>query len=278
MRNDIPPNLLSHLGRDVTTIAYLWRVIRADGFIACLTDLDVPLTVDGERYQPGGFTPTATTSSSDMSVATTQTDGLMDSDIFDENELRKGLWDRAEVQLLACNWERPQDGKFMLSRGYLGEFVRKGTRYAAELRSISENLQTATGVVIGPRCPHSVYDKKCNLKKADYQKTGSVAGVLARDVFIADQDFDDCSFGFIEWTSGENAGTSSAIKAVDGRKIIVQEATLFFIAQTDTFHIYPGCNKSPEMCFGRFNNMLYFAGFPNIPGRDALQNPGVSSE
>ncbi len=38
----------------------------------------------------------------------------------------------------------------------------------------------------------------------------------------------------------------------------------------DTFTIVAGCDKSRETCASKFNNILNFRGFPDVPGVDKL--------
>jgi uncharacterized phage protein (TIGR02218 family) len=42
----------------------------------------------------------------------------------------------------------------------------------------------------------------------------------------------------------------------------------FAIQVGDTFTYAPGCDKTRETCCNKFNNILNFRGFPDIPGMD----------
>ena len=42
------------------------------------------------------------------------------------------------------------------------------------------------------------------------------------------------------------------------------------IAVGDSFNIIAGCDKTVSICSERFNNIINFRGFPDIPGTDKL--------
>jgi hypothetical protein len=39
--------------------------------------------------------------------------------------------------------------------------------------------------------------------------------------------------------------------------------------------IAPGCDLRRDTCAGRFNNLLNFGGFPDIPGRNPFGGTGI---
>lgn len=78
--------------------------------------------------------------------------------------------------------------------------------------------------------------------------------------------------GIITWTSGNNNGVSMEIKSYNqGLGTIVLFLSMKGIIQVgDTFNYGPGCDKTRETCYFKFNNILNFRGEPDMPGMDAM--------
>lgn len=114
---------------------------------------------------------------------------------------------------------------------------------------------------------------------------GSVTTVTNRRDFKdstltdADAAFTDdwFKYGLLIWTTGANAGLESEIKTSvksDGR-LVLWRSMPYTIATSDEFVIEVGCDKAFSTCRDKFNNVVNFQAFPEVPGRDAmLQTPG----
>jgi uncharacterized phage protein (TIGR02218 family) len=82
--------------------------------------------------------------------------------------------------------------------------------------------------------------------------------------------------GTITWITGSNAGVSIELKTYDTNTstVVLWLGANFPIAPGDTFYYSPGCDKTRETCFKKFNNILNFRGEPDMPGLDqALSYP-----
>ncbi|MFN3616345.1 MAG: glycoside hydrolase TIM-barrel-like domain-containing protein, partial [Rubrimonas sp.] len=65
----LPPALQAHLDEGTTTLAWCWRIIRADGVTFGFTDHDRTLSFDGTEFEPeSGLTASEVRSGSDLSV------------------------------------------------------------------------------------------------------------------------------------------------------------------------------------------------------------------
>jgi uncharacterized phage protein (TIGR02218 family) len=103
--------LAAHLAGPVTTLATCWRITRADGVVFRFTDHDRGLVVEGEVYEASaGYSRTAISNDAGMGVDNLDVEGVFDSDAVTEEELRAGLFDRADVRIFLVNWADPSMG------------------------------------------------------------------------------------------------------------------------------------------------------------------------
>jgi len=71
--------------------------------------------------------------------------------------------------------------------------------------------------------------------------------------------------GKVTFTSGENSGLSMEVKAYAPGVISLMLPMPFEIVAGDTYAATAGCNRAFETCQQRFNNVVNFRGFPNLP-------------
>ena len=80
--------------------------------------------------------------------------------------------------------------------------------------------------------------------------------------------------GRLEVTSGPATGLWGMIKrdAYEGADRVLElwEPIRGKVSQGDTIQLIAGCDKRMETCRLKFNNLLNFQGFPDIPGEDWL--------
>jgi hypothetical protein len=77
----LAPALQAHLDEGTTTLAWCWRIARADGVTFGFTDHDRTLTFDGTDFEPeSGLTASEVRSGSDLSVDAQDAEGVLTSD------------------------------------------------------------------------------------------------------------------------------------------------------------------------------------------------------
>ena len=87
-------------------------------------------------------------------------------------------------------------------------------------------------------------------------------------------DFEEGWFlnGVCTWVTGANAGIDGLVRIdrLDGPDRVVElwQETRFSIALGDRLKLYAGCDKTSETCRLKFDNLLNFRGFPQMPGED----------
>ena len=101
----LDPALQAHLDEGTTTLAWCWRITRADGVTFGFTDHDRTLSFDGTDFEPeSGLTASEVRSGSDLSVDAQDAEGVLTSDRITETDILDGRWDNAEVEVWRVNW------------------------------------------------------------------------------------------------------------------------------------------------------------------------------
>ena len=279
----ISPELDAHLAQEVTTLARCWRIVRVDGTEFFFTTHDVDLSVDGNTYKSlTGFSATAIANNSDLSVDNLDVQGVFDDESITIEDLRAGLFDYADVYIFCVNWSDLTQGACKMRRGKLGEVTSspKQEWFKAELRGLNQLLQQKVGDLYGPECRVDLGSTQCGVDLAPLTSTAHVVSVTDASNFVIALDTsagdvtDDTwfQFGVLVWTSGNNSGRSSEIKAWDHTANTIQMYLgQGYIPQPgDTMSLTPGCDKSLTTCKVRFANLLNMRAESYLPGNDQV--------
>jgi hypothetical protein len=71
--------------------------------------------------------------------------------------------------------------------------------------------------------------------------------------------------GELKITGGDNNGQRRMILNLEDGIVTVAWPFTYDVELGDTYELYPGCDKKPETCKDKFNNLANFKGFPYIP-------------
>jgi uncharacterized phage protein (TIGR02218 family) len=276
----LSPALQAHLDDGTTTLAWCWRITRADGVTFGFTDHDRTLSFDGTAFEPeSGLTASEVRSGSDLSVDAQDAQGVLSSDRITETDILDGRWDNAAVEVWRVNWTDTSQ-RVLLRRGAIGQIRRGRAAFVAEVRSLAHVLGQTVGRTFQATCDAALGDARCgvDLEAPAFRGTGVVIDVLRDRSFTASGlgSFEAgwFAFGFVAWTSGANAGRRAEVLSHDlagGVAILtLLEAPVRPIAATDAFVVRAGCDKRIATCGAKFNNVANFRGFPHIPGQDAV--------
>jgi uncharacterized phage protein (TIGR02218 family) len=281
MRN-IPADLQTKLSSGTTTLAHLWRITRRDGAVFGFTDHDRDLIVGGLTYQAqSGFLAGAIEKSVGLSIDTASAEGALNADCITAEDLARGLWDGARVDLWRDDWTEP-DLRVHLFAGRLGEARRGETTFSAELRGLQAALNRPVGRVFSRFCDADVGDARCSVDLSDpaFRGAGVVVSVIDASTFTASglEAFADGLFsrGVLTW----EAGGAVAVSAHYAGAVATIELLAPWpgtITVGDEFVVTAGCDKRLATCRDRFANTINFRGFPHMPGDDAVQAGPVPS-
>lgn len=274
----LPAGLAAHLEGDATTVCHCWRVTRRDGAVVGFTEHDRDLVVAGSVYlAASGFAASDSEAGNGLSVDAGEVTGGFSADAIVEADVLAGRFDGARVETFLVNWAAPEE-HILLRVEEIGEVVRAGGAFRAELRRVTHRLGQAQGRVYSRRCDAAFGDSRCGVDASGpaYRAAGAVVAVLgeARLVVSGLDGFAAGAFrhGSLAFSSGGNAGGVADIEdhRREGAQVLV---SLWLpppvaVAAGDAFVATVGCDKSFSMCRSRFGNGVNFRGFPHMPGSD----------
>jgi uncharacterized phage protein (TIGR02218 family) len=263
-----------HLAAEVTTLATCYCITRVDGIELGFTDHDENLSVDGLIYDSiAGFTPTTTESKSDMSVDNMEIEGISFPSKITQSSLLAGIYDYAEVEIFLVNYEDLSAGKMILKRGKLGEVTLSKQMFRAEIRGLTQHLSQTIGAVYAPTCQAILGDSSCKINLATCTVKAQVTKAMNRQSFIAKSLTQKAGYftgGEVKFLSGDNLDSRMEVKEFADSLVTLVLPMGSVIEVGDIFSIVAGCDKLRETCISKFNNILNFRGFPDVPGVDRL--------
>lgn len=270
--------MTSFLGRELTSLAFCWRVERLDGVCLGFTSHDRDLVIGGLVYRAApGMLPSAVSVSDDFDASALDVSGALTGDSIRESDLSAGRWDRAAVSLFLVDWEDPDGARLALARGELGDVTVKANGFEAELRGPAALLERAVAEQTSPECRAELGDRRCRVDMAGRVRATRVAAAPEESVVILAEAYGAAlAFGRLRWIGGANSGLESLIAACDGAELILREPPPFPVEAGDLVEVREGCDKSFATCAGRFANAENFRGEPHLPGMDLLTRyPGA---
>jgi len=277
----IGANLLTHIQQEVTTLAVLWKLTRADTTVMGFTNHDRNITYGGVTYEADtGFAPTNIENKSDLTVDNLDVQTLIKSDSITEADIMAGLYDNARIDIWLVNYTNLTQGHLILAGDWcVGQIQMKDNQFIGEVRSMKQKLDRAIVERYSAECRAELGDTRCGVTLATYTYTGTVTSVVSTRSFIDTsraQATDLFAYGKLTWTTGNNTGRSVEIKSFTPASdtFLLYEAMPETIQVGDAYSAIYGCDKLKETCYGRFLNYWNFRGEPLVPTYDKiLQRP-----
>lgn len=278
-----------HVQSGATTLCRCWGIFRKDDVFQGFTDHDCDIVFDGLTFAAtSGMTPHAIESSTGLSVDNSLAIGVLSNGAINETDLKLGRYDGAGVKIWRVNWADFAARKLDFS-GEIGEIRLVGNRFEAELRGQAERLNIPTGRLFQKQCDASLGDGTCGVDLADenFSVEVTIDDVLGRSGFAFDEllNFEPGWFerGVIEFLDGVATGVTRGIKVdtfeTGNRRLVrVWDDLPVDIAAGTLVRLVAGCDKRWKTCAAKFDNILNFRGFPDIPGEDWLTKVPRSSD
>lgn len=273
---EISDTLAAKLASGVTTLCHVWRVQRGDGETFAFTDHDRPLTFGALIAEPlQGVAPGAIEKSIGLGVDTASIQGALSSDAISTEDLARGLWDGARVDIYRVDWSASDEHVHVFA-GRIGEVKRGEQAFEAELRGLQAPFNVPVGRVFSRFCDADLGDGRCgvDVDTESLRGEGVVSEVLGTHAFKATGlgDFADQWFsrGRIVWSEGGQS--EIATHRAEGAEATLEVLDAAPLAVGASFTIYAGCDKRLATCATKFANVINFRGFPHMPGNDAIQS------
>lgn len=272
--------LQAHLAGGVTTVCRVWAVARRDGVTMGFTDHDRDLSFDGVVFRAStGLTGRALEQTTGLAVDNAEAVGALSDDAIRESDIAAGLYDGAKVTSWLVNWA-DVTARRLVFRGSIGEIERQGPGFRAELRGLAEALNQPQGAVYQRPCSAVLGDKRCryDLAATGVAHEAEVIAVAGGTVLTLPDapSYPEGWFraGRVRVLDGAAAGAVGVVKrdhTVSGqRRVEVWEMLGAGFSPGDRVRLEPGCDKRLATCRDKFDNLVNFRGFPDIPGEDWL--------
>ncbi|MEX0348017.1 MAG: DUF2163 domain-containing protein [Paracoccaceae bacterium] len=270
----------NHLESGLTTLCRCWAILRKDGTRHGSTDHDCDLEFDGLLFRADtGLTASALQQGTGLSVDNSEAVGALSDASTRAKDIEAGRYDGAEVFAWLVNWAEPEM-RLMQFRGALGELRRAGGAFQAELRGLTDRLNRPIGRIYQKPCTAVLGDRRCgfDLNKPGYATELVVAETEEGTTFrwLELEGFSPGWFerGRLDVLDGAAKGLWGAVKIDrihDGyRQIELWEPLRAVVAPGNRVRLAAGCDKRMETCRLKFNNLLNFQGFPDLPNEDWL--------
>lgn len=275
----ISSELSDHLDQEVTTLCSCWKIVRKDGQTFFFTDHDNDVVFEGDTYEAeSSYDRTAIKSGSDFSVDNLDVAGILDSDKISDQELRAGLFNRADVYVFLINWQDPSQGALKVRRGWFGEVTLLSTgTFTTEIRGLAQALSHNFIEVYTAECRADFCDTRCSLNIADYEDDAVIETVTGRDSFTVTAAYVEPEQGItpgtVRFVDGENAGRVIEIigYTAASRTIDLFEGASYEITPGTNIVIAPGCDGSLERC-KFYDNVVNRRAEDYVPGNDEFMS------
>ncbi|KPP87240.1 MAG: protein of unknown function (DUF2163) [Rhodobacteraceae bacterium HLUCCA08] len=280
-------SLIDHLQSGATTVCRCWAVTRRDGWVRGFTDHDRDLSFEGVTFRAEtGLSARALVQATGLSVDNTEAMGALSDAAVTEADITAGRFDGAEVRAWLVNWADPAD-RMLRFAGTLGEMRRVGGAFHAELRGLTQALNRPQGRTYQTMCSAVLGDGACRFDtgRAGYFTQVAVEQVEEGRVLRWSEltTFEPSWFerGLFRVLSGAAEGLVSLVKRdrfVAGlREVELWEGLRADLVPGDLVRLEAGCDKRWTTCRAKFDNLLNFRGFPDIPGEDWLVSTPLSA-
>lgn len=270
----------AHVAQGLTTLCHCWAITRADGVRYGFTDHDCALSFEGVTFKADtGLSAMALQQSTGLSVDNTEAIGALSDAAIREDDIEAGRFDGAEVRAWLVNWA-DVSVRWLQFRGSLGEMRRNNGQFNAELRGLTDDLNRPLGRVIQKPCTAVLGDGDCafDLTEPGYFTDLAVEdmgdGRVYRWTNLTEFESEWFARGRMTVLDGAAEGLWGMIKRdwFDGSARVIElwEPIRGGVAVGDTVRLLAGCDKRFDTCRLKFNNLLNFQGFPDIPSEDWL--------
>jgi len=283
----VPTDLQTHYNLEATKLTILIKIVRRDTQTFGFTSHDKRLYYNGLWYETNESSPFMSDLKRDSGLApsNSEIDGSFSTDIT-ASDAEAELWSGAIVDVYRANWTDIGDGVKLLAHGELGEITHDGRKYKVEMMGRAHKLGRVVTRHYLPTCDADLGDARCGVDIEALAVNLTVTSVTDNRIFATDlgspATADYFTYGRVTWLTGLNADRQMEVKSqTEAGVFTLQLGMKRAITVGDTLRAYPGCNKLHKTgvaeylgdCKIKFDNVVNFRGFPEIPGIDKILKP-----
>ena len=251
------------------------RIVCTNGLTVRLTRYPVDLTMSNATvYQSGtGYDFTGYSATASMSPSAIDLEGFLGFAGVTRDAIASGVFDGARCYLFATSFLNPVEDYEPIVASIMGKTTLEDDKYRIEEMALIDALNQSVGKTYSAACPKTFGGQEyagCKINLAAITVTGTLSAVtsssIVRDATRAEA-VDYFAGGTLQFTSGLNAGLKPLeIKRheADGT-LETFEPFHYPPAIGDAYALIPGCRKRLVDCRDKWNNILNFGGFSNIP-------------
>ena len=250
------------------------RIVPVSGSPIYLTRHVRDLVMGGHTYlSASGYDFTGYSASANLSPAMVDVEGIAGLAGIGFDEITSGLFDNARCYLFATTWSVPVEDEEPIVASILGKTTLMDRRYRIEEMALIDALNQSAGKTYTAACPKTFGGQEyagCKVALGPLTVTGTLSAVTDRSIMrdsTRAEAADYFAYGTLQFTSGANAGLKpSEVKRheADGT-IEVFEPFYYLPVAGDAYTLIPGCRKRLEDCRDKWNNVVNFGGFSNVP-------------
>ena len=270
MRN-ISKNLKKSLKNDSLILKKFFKIKLRNESILAFTEFSDDVEFEGIKYKSFGIENKKYYNFSDITSDDTEIMAVIDGENIKKESILLNDFDNAKIDIFLVNVEHPEYGCIILSSGFIDSVKSIDDKIYFNIKGKLSLLEKTIGETFSPLCRAKFCDKKCSLNLSNYEFTGKVTSIVNYNVFytndneIKSKEKDYFKYGYVKFTTGNNAGRSMEIKQSELGNITLNMTLNKEININDDFIIFAGCDKKFETCCNKFNNAINFRGEPNLP-------------
>lgn len=264
------------------TPAWCVRIVCTNGTTVRLTAYPFDLTMSNATvyltdsgYQTSAYSGTTTSSPSSIDL-----EGIAGVAGISKDQIASGVFDNARVYIFKCNFLVPVEDYEPVIAGFFGKTSIEDDRYRVEGMSLIDALNQSVGKTYTAACLRTFGDAGCTKTLSGLDVTGTITGVTSASVVRDSARAESADYfgaGTLEYTSGTNVGLKPLeVKAYAADGTITTHDPAYYVPSIgDTYVLIPGCRKRLEDCRDKWNNVINFFGFSNIPTSSAYTQVGT---
>lgn len=272
----ISPALLTALKQDLTTLCRLWAIEDPNGSVLRYTDHHSDIKFEGNVYSAtNAFSASATMLAANSIGSDVQIDILLGAAGLEYQRIERGLFDNANVDLVAVSYKHLDAGSIDLLVGSIRTVQFTNPLFAT--LSIGPRLgkiDKPINEIYSAYCRAGFGDERCKVNLGAHTTAFEVESVASSQSFTIDaagsSPNDYYAQGTVSWLTGRNAGTNIEVIRNTAGQVFTLLPCKMPVQQGDTGNIVRGCPKTLAACQG-YGNVPNYRGEPYVPGTEGLK-------